>query len=39
MIKAKKFILASMFDGEPKLSDFELKFEELPELGDHGKIK
>jgi prostaglandin reductase 1 len=34
MVKAKKFIYASAFKGEPKLSDFELVEEELPALKD-----
>lgn len=38
MVKAKKFIYAKRFDGEPKLSDFELIEEELPSLKDGGKI-
>lgn len=38
MVKAKQIILSSIFDGEPKTSDFELKFEELPDLSDGGKI-
>ncbi|XP_055297766.1 prostaglandin reductase 1-like [Sitodiplosis mosellana] len=34
MVKARKFVFASIFDGEPKQSDFELQFEELPTLED-----
>lgn len=36
MVKARKFIGASIFDGEPKKSDFELQTEELPTLKDGG---
>jgi prostaglandin reductase 1 len=34
MVQAKKFIYASAFKGEPKLSDFKLVEEELPALKD-----
>lgn len=33
-IRARKFIYATAFDGEPKLSDIELIEEDLPKLGD-----
>lgn len=36
MVKAEKFIYAKRFRGEPKLTDFELKTEELPSLQDGG---
>lgn len=38
MVKSKKFIYAKRFDGEPKISDFELIEEELPALQDGGKF-
>ncbi|KAK7789395.1 hypothetical protein R5R35_006942 [Gryllus longicercus] len=34
MVKAKKIVLASRFDGEPKLSDFKVVEEDLPPLQD-----
>ena len=34
MVKARKFVLASYFEGEAKLTDFELQEEELPKLED-----
>jgi prostaglandin reductase 1 len=34
MVRAKKIINVSAFKGEPKLSDFELVEEDLPELKD-----
>lgn len=37
MVKARKFICTTVFDGEPKQSDFELQNEELPQLNDGGK--
>lgn len=37
MVKAQKFIYAKEFDGEPKLTDFELQDEELPDINDGGK--
>lgn len=37
MVKAKKFIYAKRFDGMPKLDDFKLEIETLPELKDGGK--
>lgn len=36
MVKAKRFVLAKLFDGMPKESDFELREEELPELQNGG---
>lgn len=36
MAKAKKFIYASRFVGEPKLTDFRLEEEELPALKPNG---
>ena len=36
-MKAKKFVLAKHFDGEPKDEDFEVVEEELPELKENGK--
>lgn len=38
MVKARKFVCAKIFDGEPKLSDFELQTEELPTLKDGGNL-
>lgn len=37
MVNAKKFIYAKRFDGEPKVTDFELREEELPALKNGGK--
>ena len=37
MVKAKKFLYKTPFVGEPKVSDFELVEEELPELKENGK--
>lgn len=37
MVKARKFVYASAFHGEPKLSDFTQQTEELPALNDGGK--
>lgn len=37
MVKAQKFIYNTRFVGEPKLSDFTLEEEELPDLNDGGK--
>lgn len=37
-MKARKFVCASIFDGEPKQSDFELQTEELPALQDGGIV-
>lgn len=39
MVQAKKFIYAKRFDGLPKLSDFKLEEEALPELKDGGNVK
>lgn len=36
MVKAQKFIYNTRFVGEPKLSDFTLEEEELPDLNDGG---
>ncbi len=36
MFRAKKFIYSKRFEGLPKLTDFELVVEELPELLDGG---
>lgn len=36
MVKARKFVFASIFDGEPKPSDIKLETEELPTLKDGG---
>ena len=36
MVKARKFILAKNFVGEPKESDFEIVEEDLPALQDDG---
>ena len=37
MVKAKKFLYKTPFVGEPKVSDFELVEEQLPELKENGK--
>ena len=37
MVKAKKFILAKHFEGEPKQSNFKLVDEDLPEIKEDGK--
>lgn len=37
MVKAKKFVYVKHFQDEPKLSDFDLQHEELPELNEGGK--
>lgn len=37
MVKAQKFIYSKRFVGEPKLTDFSLEEEELPDLNDGGK--
>ena len=34
MVKAKKFVLVKMFEGEPTHNNFELQEEELPALKD-----
>lgn len=39
MVIARKFVCTSIFDGEPKPKDFEIQYEELPELGDGGKLQ
>lgn len=36
MVIAKKFIYAKRFDGLPKVTDFRLEDETLPELNDGG---
>lgn len=38
MVKAKVFKYANVFDGPPKITDFELIEEDLPELADEGMI-
>ena len=38
MVKAKVFIFAKHFDGMPKVDDFDLVEEELPELKDQGSL-
>lgn len=38
MVKAKKFIYKTPFVGEPKVTDFQLLEEELPELKQNGKL-
>lgn len=38
MVKAKKFIYKTPFVGEPKVSDFELVDEDLPELKENGSF-
>lgn len=35
-VTAKKFVYAKRFDGEPKLTDFDLVEEKLPALKDGG---
>lgn len=37
VIQAKKFVYAKKSEGEPKLTDFKLVTEDLPELKDRGK--
>lgn len=39
MTRADKFVYVQRFAGEPKLSDFKIISEELPELEDNGKFK
>lgn len=39
MVKARKFIQAQKFVGEPKLTDFELQDEELAALNDGGEYE
>ena len=36
MVKAKKVVYAKAFVGEPKLTDFELLVEDLPDIKDGG---
>ena len=36
-IQAKKFVYAEKFEGLPKITDFQLEEETLPELKDGGK--
>lgn len=38
MVKAKKFVYVKRFEGEPKLTDFELVEEDLPALQNGGKF-
>lgn len=38
MVKAKKFVYATAFQGEPKVTDFQLVEEDLPDLKDNGEI-
>lgn len=38
MVQAKKFIFAKRFEGMPKISDFRLEEESLPELKDGGEL-
>lgn len=38
MVKAKRFVYAKRFDGEPKPDDFKLEEEDLPELQDGGML-
>lgn len=38
MVTARKFVCSSIFDGEPKSSDFEIQEEELPALSDGGNF-
>lgn len=37
MVKAKTWVVAKLFEGEPKLSDFKLVEEELPALKEGGE--
>jgi hypothetical protein len=37
-LKGKKYVLTKYFDGEPKLSDFKIVEEDLPDLKDGGKV-
>ena len=37
MVKAKKFVLAEKFEGQPKKSNLRLETEDLPDLKDGGK--
>lgn len=36
VVKAKKFLYVKQFDGEPKITDFELVEEVLPDIKDGG---
>lgn len=36
MVQSKKFVYVKRFDGVPKLTDFRLEEETLPELQDGG---
>lgn len=36
MVTAKVFVYAKVFSGEPKVTDFQLKVEELPALKEGG---
>lgn len=38
MVTAKKFIYAKRFEGLPKVTDFRLEEEILPDLKDGGKL-
>lgn len=38
MVKAQKFVYKQPFVGEPKVTDFQLVEEELPELKDNGEL-
>lgn len=37
MVKANKFVLVKRFRGLPKVNDFKLEEEEMPELNDGGE--
>lgn len=37
MVKAKKFLYTTPFVGEPKVTDFQLVEEDLPELNQNGE--
>lgn len=37
MVKAKKFLYATPFVGEPKVTDFQLVEVDLPELNQNGE--
>lgn len=39
MVQAKKFIYAKRFEGMPKVTDFRLEEETLPELNDGGLFR
>lgn len=38
MVRAKKLIYAKQFEGMPKLTDFRIEAEDLPELKDGNQI-